>query len=272
MTISTQDELINALGNSAQHVVINKVSLASQLGGLPSSFWRAGGIPAQAAIPTAAEIPNNTTLGAMNFDNPSPPNRNYFGRLAMMASVAATDMQIHDRLGQMGGLLGNSTAVQTVNLDISGTGSNLPARRGDADYSDIQWFLEWYTATGSPAVTATVIYTNADGITGRSTTVALPSAVAAGRLLAIVGNGGEYIQSVQSVQLSAATATAGNFGVTASRPLTSISLPQANGGVVANVIDLGMPRIHDSACLAIVLLPGGSTTGFIYGNAKIIQG
>ena len=67
MTITTRDQLINALGNNASRVVLDKANLANQTAGRMCSFWRATGQPAQGAIPAAAAICTNATLGGVQF-------------------------------------------------------------------------------------------------------------------------------------------------------------------------------------------------------------
>lgn len=272
MTITTLDGLVDAMGNSATLFITNKASIANQLAGGFTSLWRATGRPAQGATPGAAAVCSSALTGCYTFTNPSAPVRSYLARLFFLSANAATDVQIHDRLAHMGGLSGTVTTAQTVNVDVSGSTSNLANRRGDSNYSDVQWWLEWYTDTGASAVTATVTYTNAAGTSGRTTTVSLAATMRASRILPIIGNGGEFIQSVQSVQLSATTGTAGSFGVTATRALTGMSLGLANSGIVYDWAMLGLPRVHDDACLFGVMIPGTTSSGALYGTAKLIQG
>lgn len=272
MTISTLDGLIDAMGNSAQRLVVNKASIASQVAGGFTSLWRATGTPAQGATPAAAAVCTSALTGSFGWTNPTSPARSYLSRLYLLSANSGTDVQFHDRLAHMGGLSGTVTTAQTANVDVSGSTNNLTNRRGDSNYSDVQWWLEWYTATGSTAVTATVTYTNAAGTSGRTTTVSLAASVAASRMLPIIGSGGEFIQSVQTVQLSATTGTAGSFGVTATRGIGGISLGLANGGSVADWAGLGLPRVHDDACLFMVLVPTTTSSGALYGSAALIQG
>lgn len=272
MTISTLDQLLDAMGNNATLFVINKASIASQIAGGFSALWRATGTPAQGAVPTTAARCTNATTGCFGFTNPTSPARSYLARLFAVSANAGTDLQFHDRLAHMGGLSGTSTAAQTANVDTSGTSDNIDNRRGDSNYSDVQWWLEWYTATGATGVTATVTYTNAAGTTGRTTTVSVSASTAASRRLAIIGNGGEFIQSVQTVQLSATTGTAGNFGVTATRLVAGISLGIANYGSVSDWAMLGLPRVHDSACIEMIVVPTTTSSGALYGSAKLAQG
>lgn len=271
MAITSIDGIIDALGNNAQNLVINKATLATQIAGGFTSLWRATGTPAQGAIPSTAAECNNALLGCFGFNNPVSGN-SYLARSMMVCGNAATDFQFHDRLAHMGGLNGTLTTAQTVGVDVSTSTNNMALRRGDANYSDVQWWLEWYTATGSTAVTATITYTNAAGTSGRTTTVSIPASTAASRMIPIIGSGGEFIKSVQSVTLSATTATAGSFGVTATRALTGLSLGLANAGSVYDWAMLGFPRIHDYACLMLVCIPGTTSSGAVYGTGKIVQG
>jgi hypothetical protein len=74
------------------------------------------------------------------------------------------------------------------------------------------------------------------------------------------------------VRLSATTGTAGSFGVSATRALGGISMGLANAGSVYDWAMLGLPRVHDSACLTMIMVPGTTNTGVLYGNVKLIQG
>ena len=93
-----------------------------------------------------------------------------------------------------------------------------------------------------------------------------------GRRLPILGAGGEFIQSVQSVTLSVSTGTAGSFGVTASRMRTNMCLGLALAGFVFDWQMLGFPKIDDEACLELILIPTNTTTGTLYGAMTLIQG
>ena len=259
------------MANASQSLVINKASIASQIAGGYSSLWRATGTPGQGAIPTAAAVPVMTAVGAFRFDNPVSGNT-YLARLFMLSGNTATDVQIHDRLVHMGGLSGTVITAQTVNADASVTTSNLVLRRGDTNYSDIQWWIEWYTATGATGVNATCAVTYDDASTG-NIVVALAASIGASRMLAIQpAVAGRYIKSIQSVTLSATTGTAGNFGITATRALGGLSLGLANAGTVGDWAYLGLPRIHDYAALFMVMVPGTTSTGVLYGSGKLIQG
>jgi hypothetical protein len=278
MAITSLDGVVNALGNSAQPLIINKASIATQLAGGFSSLWRATGVPAQGAIPGAAAICTKALTGALPFSNPTGGASSYLGRAFLVSGNSGTDVQVHDRLGHMGGLNGTLTTSQPVNLDISGTGNNLAARRGTDDYSHVQWWVEIYSDIGTTARTLTVTYTRAPGgigNTGRTLTIALGGASPANqdsRLFLLTPPAGEYIQSVESVQLDVSTGTAGSFGITATKSIGGMSLGLANSGEVYDWAQLGFPNVPDDACLFPIVICGTTSTGTLYGNLKLVQG
>ena len=278
MTISTRDQLIDALGNNSSRLVIDKANIASQAAGTFVSLWRATGQPGQGSIPGAAAVCDNALTGAFQFNQQTAPATSYGGWASAICSNSAMTVEIHDRLMHMGGLVGNVATAQTVNLDIDAnlaTG-NLDNRKGDANYSDIQWWLEWYTATGATAVTATVGVTYNDGSTG-TLSAALAATRPASFMLPLNGlipaaASGKYIRSVDTVTLSATTATAGSFGVTATRPRMTLPLPVGNKMEVADWQFLGLPEIYNSSCLFPLVLTSTTSSGNIRGGGKIAHG
>lgn len=268
--ISTHDQLLDATGNNSQQLVVSKASLSSQVAGQPCSLWRSAGLPAQGAIPTAATVCTGSTTGAFILSNPPSGQTRYMARAMLISSVTATDVQFHDRLIAMGGLVGNSIASQLSPISIMA--SELMARRGASDLSYVQWWLEWYTATGSTSTTINVNVTYDDDSTGVCP-VTTSGTMGASRMLQIIpAVAGRRIKAVNSVQLTVSTGTAGNFGITATRAITGIALGLANSGVVADSQYLGFPSIPDDAAIAMVVFPGGTSTGTLYGSGKIVAG
>jgi hypothetical protein len=175
----------------------------------------------------------------------------------------------YDRLAHMGGLNGTLTTAQTVGVVLT---TAVASGRCLVTGADVEWYLEWYTATGSTAVTATVTYTDQTD-TSRTTTVSIPASTAASRLIRIIpGAGGYYIKSVTSVQLSATTATAGSFGVTAAKRLCGYTIPVANTGIVLDFAGTGFPEVKESACLWLAYLCSTTSTGIVFGQLNIAIG
>lgn len=90
--------------------------------------------------------------------------------------------------------------------------------------------------------------------------------------MAIYPSAGKYIKSVQAVILSGTTGTAGNFGVTATRVRTGLSLTVGNSGTIGDWAMLGLPKIADNSCLQVVIMAGSTTSGSLYGTLKIVEG
>ena len=276
--ITGRDQLIDALANNSSRIVIDKASIANAAVGQYHSLWRATGQPGQGAIPAAAANCNQSTTGGMKFSQQTAPAKSYLAYLEATSSVSASTMEVHDRLRHMGGLNGTLTTAQTVGLDFNGViADNMAERIGDADYSDIQWWLEWYTDTGATVATATVAVTYSDGTTGNLTGVSLAATRRASFMQSLNGlipaaAAGKFIRAVNTVTLSASTGTAGNFGVTATRLRGSLFMPIANAKFSADWASLPINTIPNSASPFIAVMPGTSATGALRGGGKIAHG
>lgn len=279
MAITTRDQLINAMCNNSSRIVIDKASISNAAAGQFHSLWRATGQPGQGAIPGAAAVCSNALLGSLQFTQQTDPATSYLAIMEGLCSNNASTLEVHDRLMHMGGLNGTLATAQTVGIDISANlaTSNLDARKGGSDYGDIQWWLEWYTDTGSTAVTATVNVTYSDASTGNLTGVALAATRRASQMIPLNGlipaaSAGKYIRGVNTVTLSATTGTAGSFGVTATRYRAALYKPIANARFTADWASLGIPEIPNASCLMCVQVAGTTSTGIVRATGKIIHG
>lgn len=272
MTISTRDQLIDALANNSSRVVIDKASLANAAAGQFFSLWQSAGQPGAGVTPGAAAIPTGATTGAMQFNQQTAPATSYFAWLRMLTGNANQSVEVHDRLAHMGGLSGTVTTAQSASIDLSTLGL-VAARRGDALYSDVQWYLEIFTALGATGVNATVNVTYDDASTGNLAAIALGATPRAGRLYPLISAvAGRYIRGVNTVTLSATTGTAGNFGVTATRQRAAIDCDVASKGVAYDWSQLGLPEIPNDSCLFLIAPCSTTSTGTIRGQGKIAHG
>lgn len=277
--IESVDGVVKALGNNSSRIVIDKASIASQTALSFVSLWRATGQPGQGAIPTATSTCNNTTVGGIGFQQQTSPSTSYGGYLDCATGNTAMTVELHDRLAHMGGLVGNVATAQNVNLDMSTllASDNIDIRKGDSNYSDIQWWLEWYTATGSTAVTATVNVTYNDGTTGNLTAQSLAATRPASHMIPLnllvpAAQSGKFIRGVNTITLSATTGTAGNLGITATRPRMVITCPIANFKSVSDWAQLGLPEIYNSSCIFPLVLTSTTSSGTVRGGGKIVHG
>jgi hypothetical protein len=269
--ITTRDQLIDALGNNNSRLVIDKASLANTAAGQFFSLWTATGVPGAGAAPGAAANPTKATTGAFGFTNQTAPDTSYLAWLAAQLTNSVSNLEIHDRIAHMGGLSGIVTTSQgALSLVTNNPGAD---RLGDSNYSDVQWWLEVYTALGATGVNATVAVEYNDGTTGNLAAIALGATPRQGRLYPLVSAvAGKFIRAVTGVTLSATTGTAGNFGITATRPRTSVSVPLGNKTEIFDWAQLGLPNIPNDSCLMMLMLCGSTSTGAVRGQAKIVHG
>jgi hypothetical protein len=281
MAITNVDQLIDAMGNDSSRLIIDKASLANAVTGGFHSLWTAQGQPGSGAVPpTTPTVCSNALVGSLQFDQQTAPATSYLGILEVISSNGLVTLEIHDRLMHDSGLRGNITTSQPVNmqLDANLATSNLSERKGDSNYSDVQWWLEWYSPTGTGTSNATVNVTYNDGTTGNLNLIAVGgTAIQISRMLPLnsfipTAAAGKYIRGVNSIQLSATTNTAGDFGVTATRYRAGSLLTAANMRYSTNWADLGFPNIPNSSCLFPIVVAAVTNTGSIRGTGKIVHG
>lgn len=279
MSISSRDQLIDNMANNSSRIIIDKASIANTVAGQFHSLFRATGQPGQGAIPTTAATCDDTLLGSLKFTQQTSPATSYHSILEALCSVAGSTIEIHDRLMHMGGLSGTSLVSQTVNLDLNANlaNDNLDARKGDANFSDAQWWMEWYTDTGATASNATINVTYNDGTSGDLTVVAVGGTVRASRMIPLNGlipaaASGKYIRDINTVILSASTGSAGNFGFTVTRYRSALYLPLANVRFTADWAALGLPEIANESCLFPLVVAGTTSTGTMRATGKITHG
>lgn len=283
MTITTADKLETALTstNTRANFQRGDPSGGNAVTGSFVSYWRATlvGPGSVGAIPTSASAVNHLTAGAIPFTQQTSPQTSYLVELAASSSITNTTVEIHDRLIHMGGLNGNINTVQAVtglDLDSFLSSENIANRIGDANYSDVQWWAEFYTDIGGTASTATIGVTYNDGTVGSLT--GIPSfGRRSPRMLPLnslipAANSGKYIRAISNVVLSANTGTVGNFGFTATRYRAAIHAPHINKMFSKGWNSTGMPEIYNNSCLFPVVISGGSDSGTIRIQSIIAHG
>lgn len=268
MAITGIDDIARGLAAS-RALNFSKNSLAAQVAGNPTSLWRAAGFPGQGAIPAGAEPCFRETAGAIL--TPLATVQQYVARAEVFAANASTVLTLHDRLAHMGGLVGNVTTAQTVDLNLETIDPGMSNRIGADDYSEVMWWLEWYTATGSTSVTATISGLNFED-TPCTATLTLPVSMGASRAYPIpLPDLGTPFKVIDTVQLSASTGTAGNFGVTATRCLCGIATGAANSGSVYDWQQTRLASFTDQTCLTLMAQGSTTSSGNVNGSFTLID-
>ena len=272
MAITSLDNLAAGMKNG-KLLPIQKASISSSVAGSEMSLWRGAGFPAQGAVPAVAVVYNASNTGALPLATRTGGQDRVLALVAMQSAAAGHTICIEDRLMGMGGLSGTVTTAQTANVSLHDNLGvyNLQERIGSPDYSEVEWYLEWYTATGGTAVTPTASVTYDDGTTGTLNawvggSTALPATVAANRRYKLNPTNGRFIRSVETVTLSATTGAAGSFGVTAVRRLAFCTTVIANTMQMFDWSQLGCPKIVDNACITMSQTTISTTTGAISGG------
>lgn len=254
-----------------------RASLATLVAGSDVSFWRGTGVPAQGAIPTAAAATNNALAGAFSLLARSGAQVRRLMEIAIQAATASQTFYLEDRLAHMGGLSGIVATAQTIGIDLltlAGT-NNINARKGASDYSGVDWFMEWYTATGATVATPVINVTYDDGSTGNCNVwvlgaTALPASVAANRRYQLIpAVAGRQIRGLNTITMPT-TGAAGNFGFTAVRKLASVVSPAIAYREEKVTFDKAhAPVIEDQACLTFSGTMTATSSGVFTG--RIVQ-
>ncbi len=265
MAIATMDQLVAALA-AAQQKRFFKSSQTAKAAGTWASFWKATGEPGAGANPStgAGDVPTSSTAGAIPWSNPSGSDVAYLAQLQGMLTTQPGIVVLADRLWENSGLVGNINTLQSF--------SGLTVTRPDATGDNNELWIEWYTATGSSQVNITVIYTNQSG-SSSTTTFAFYASPVAGQMIPVpLAAGDTGVRSVQSVQLSASTGTAGSFGLTILRRLGEIFCPLPASGDTLDAFALGLPQVDPNACLFLFMLANATSTGDLKGGLTIVKG
>lgn len=233
------------------------------------SGWTCGGTGGTGATPTTWATCNQSTVGCW-VPQLVDETLGTTNRLLYTSYTASnvTNLILYDRIGHMGGLSGTVTTLQSVGSSLT---TAVASGRCQSNGSDVMWGLEWYTATGSTAVTATITYTNQLGNTGNTTTVSIPASVPAARVypITVLATGDTSIMAITGVTLSATTGTAGNFGITAGKIIQATCIPIANTTVQNDWAACAMPLIAPQCCMSTFQYTTTTTYGSISYNIVV---
>lgn len=275
MAITNQNELIAGLV-SGQRFNLFKASQTAEGAGTWHSLWKAIGQPPAGANPpvfTAGSgyTPTRTTTGAIPFTNPTNPKISAIGRLAL-AGATIGSLHIYDRLWACSGF--NTTVTTAQNVTTPGS---LPSGRDPNTGSDVEPWVEIYTAPGATTATWTLTGTDAAGNTGRTWTYTHPAnAETVGQMAPFLPGGGSPAavlgcRQVTSLTCSVSSGTAGDVGITLLRRLADIPLTVANVEQILDGFGLGLPQVFDDSCLALLVMCSATNTGVVQGLLSLAQ-
>lgn len=247
-------------------IPFGKGSQTAEGAGTIHSLWKAGGGPPAGANPPlfsagSGYVPTKDTLGAAGpYSNPATGNA-YLGQCWVWGATPGM-LIFYDRAWACSGFATNVTTLQSVTT---------PGDAGGGRYSTfdgIELWLEVYTAPGATGATWTVIYTNMSDVGGRTATYTHPAnAESVGQMMPLaLQNGDTGVRSVQSLQCSVSSGTAGSIGITLLKKIAAI--PLRTDGATLDAFGLGLERVPDDACLAMQVGCSTTNTGLVQGQFK----
>jgi len=259
------DSLLAALP-SAEHDVY-KASASAEGAGTWRSLWKVAGIPAAGPTPPAfgfgsGYVPTRATTGALGQTNPA--GNRYLANVNLSASVVGS-LIIYDRLWTCSGF---GTVVTTAQNVVSG--GSLPTGRTPVGASDVELWLEVYTAPGATGATWTITAPDGGG-TSRAYTYTHPSnAESVGQMMPVVppAAAAAGVGIPTSFQASVSSGTAGDIGITLMRRLAIIPAT-ANVAQALDAFALGLPEVYDDACLALMVQCSTTSTGVYLGSISL---
>jgi hypothetical protein len=240
-------------------LIFAKASISTSAIGLWGSSWLALGLPTAGGVPAVGSGQTNdeTTPGALSLPALGVNEDAYLSAWDIVSGNPGAFV-LCDRLVSTSGLNGTLTTPQAVNSVA------LPARVLNAE--GVECALEWYSPTGTTAASVTVNFTDQNNA-ARTVTFALPANVGASRFYPItpfLPAGVKGVKSVQPVQLSVSTGTAGNFGVTLFKRVAWNSVGVAN---TPTSLDFALRPIKvTKMCLFMLGKMNATSTGQIESN------
>lgn len=156
-----------------------------------------------------------------------------------------------DRLSHNGGLVGNVNTLQDSTSNPTAFPTAALTRYTDG--IGVMLAVHIYTSLGATDSVLTVNYTNTANAAKVGTAIFTGTPQTHNFILVGLAAGDLGVKSVQSVQLSASTGTAGNFGVVLFKPIAIIPPGEAN--IPPNEIVGWNTGIHDDAFLEILFQP-----------------
>lgn len=248
MTFANLAALLTAVDQRQTHTTLKATVTNAQALGFLVSSWRQAPIPATAPIPPtgAGEALDRTHPAAIPITPAGEGHHLHVVRIDIIQNPTGSyygGFFLFDRLVHTSGLSALVTTEQAVAT------AALPARAGGGD--GVELYLEGYaTPTVSSTGNITARYTNSSGVANRVTQARPAGSV--GRISAMLRlplqEGDVGVRSVEGVTLDSPSGSAGTWGVTLAKRITTIPVLTAentrDGG-----FELGLPLVDDAACL-----------------------
>lgn len=252
MAIASFDQAIAA---AKQYLSVAKTAVRPSIAASWFSVFDLAGNPGAGVLAgtskTAGVVPTAATAGCPTINAFGASALGYLWQLEYGCSVACR-LKLFDMVFKAGAYAFNAAQALTGQPSYA---SRMPG----GSYSDTQIWIEAVTAfTGN--LTVTITYTNQSGVTGRTATLAMGTALTVGRLMQVPLQAGDTgVQEITNV--AGTVATAGTFNVLVLRPLWSGRCRTANDGDVHDFTKTGMPQVFADSALFLAVAADSTSTG-----------
>lgn len=281
MAITTAAQLETALQCHYSRLVSNKtaVNAANAGAGFNISYWYSGGVPGAGLAPTSTVAAlSNATTGAIPFMQQTSPLKSYLANLKFSCTgVASHTIEIHDRLIQITVASVSTTPLTVTGFDLNSflSTNNIGNRIGDANYSDVQWWVEMpVDGTGTASnLTVSVIYN--DGTTGNLTAITGFVNRRQARMYPLnsqipAADSGKFIRAITSVVGS--VSSTGAIAFVATRYRAGMYMDVTNKTFNSGWTELGFPEIYNQSCLFPIIIAPGTSIGNLRLDGLIAHG
>lgn len=252
MAITTFDQFI---ASAKQYLSIAKTAVRTSVAASWFSVLDLAGNPGAGVLAgtstTAGVVPTDAMAGFPRIGAFGGGATGYLAQVDFGSSVACR-LKLFDLVFKAGAYAYNAAQALTGQPSFA---SRMP---GDS-YADTQIWVEAVTAfTGN--LTVTITYTNQDGVTGRTATLATGAALTVGRMMQVpLQSGDTGVQAITNV--AGSVATAGTFNVLIARPLWSGRCRTANDGGVNDLTQTGLPVVFADSALFLAVAADSTSTG-----------
>lgn len=263
MAITTYDQLL--AGMQQPRAFVKQTPTMATAGGMRGhTVWYGSGNPGAAtasAVGVNGAAVSGAVAGAIPRTNPPSGLNAYLAGLTIQASNAGS-LWLIDRLWENSGLSVTSTTAQAI------TPASLPARSidGTANGDGVFAAVEWSAAGGSGSPTVTLTYTDQDGNTGASATLAAASSPPLGTFEIFTLAAGDTGVRAPTSFIQSATRTSGTMHLVLFRVIAQVFCSASNTGNAIDAFGAGMPRLHDGFVPQLVWFPFSTTATNIIGT------
>ena len=270
MAITTMDGLLTAYA-TAKRYPFYIPSVGTEGAGTYSTQWiRAARQPLTGAAPgTTARACSSSTAGALNPNMGSATSgKKFYLAGVSLVSTALQTILLYDRLVDVSGYNGTEVNVDTAV-------NNTAITRPDANGAGVELWQDIYAGYGSTASTLNIKYTDQSGNTAQVATYSHPANQPSDGQAAPItlASGDTGVRAVTNYHWSISTGSNGNIGFTLRRrigcvfPIQTIHVP-----IFFTPAQMGLVEVPDDACLEMMVMCAGSSTGIFMGEIVIVEG